>query len=110
MKVAFLRLVVAVCFLMTTQTIKAQSVITEYLEVKKSFTLDLSDKKNQTAIYTKGVMDVDWNETKRILAISYDPKQTKIETIVATINSIAGNNSDIISINNKTLSQYAHTR
>ena len=110
MKVAFLRLIVAVCFLVATQTIKAQSVITEYLDVKKSFSIDLNDKKSQTAIYTKGVIDVNWNETKRILAISYDPKQTTIETVVATINSIAGNNSDIISINNKTLSQYAHTR
>ena len=110
MKVAFLRLIVAVCFLVATQTIKAQSVITEYLDVKKSFSINLNDKKNQTAIYTKGVIDVDWNEAKRILAISYDPKQTTIQSIVTTINSIAGNNSDIISINNKTLSQYEHTR
>ncbi len=109
MKVVFLRLVVAICFLAATQTIKAQSVITEYLDVKKSFSINLADKKNLTTIYTKGVIDVDWNEAKRILSISYDPKQTKIETIVTTINSIVGNNSDI-SINNKTLSQYAHTR
>lgn len=110
MKVAFLRFVVAICFLAATQTINAQSVITEYLDVKKSFNIDLKDKKNLTTIYTKGVFDVDWNETKRILAISYDPKQTTIESIVATIKSTAGNSSDIISINNKTLSQYAHTR
>ena len=110
MKVAFLRFVVAVCFLAATQTIKAQSVITEYLDVKKTFSINLNDKKILITIYTKGVIDVDWNETKRILAISYDPKQTTIESIVTTINSIAGHSSDIISINNKTLSQYAHTR
>ena len=61
MKVAFLRLAVAICFLVVTQTIKAQSVITEYLDVKKSFSINLNDKKNLTAIYTKGVIDVDWN-------------------------------------------------
>jgi hypothetical protein len=108
MKVAFLRFAVAFCFLITTQTIKAQAVITEYLDVKKSFNIDLNDKKAVKAMYTKGVLDIEWNEAKRILAVSYDPKQTKIEEIVPAINRVLGNAD--ISINNKTLNQYSHIR
>lgn len=109
MKVALQRFVVAILFLIATQTVKAQSVITEYLDVKKTFSINLNDKKTISSIYTKGVIDVEWNESKRVLAVSYDPKQAKIETIVSTINSIAGDNSGI-SINNKTFNQYTHTR
>jgi hypothetical protein len=109
MKAALQSFVVAIIFFMATQTVKAQAVITEYLDVKKSFSINLNDKKTISRIYTKGVIDVEWNEAKRILAVSYDPKQATIEAIVSTINSIAGDNSGI-SINNKTLSQYNHTR
>jgi hypothetical protein len=109
MKVAFLRFAVAICFLFATQTIKAQAVITEYLDVKKSFNINLNDKKIIQSMLTKGVLDIEWNEAKRTLAVSYDPKQTKIEEIVPTINRILGSNADI-SINNKTLGQYAHIR
>jgi hypothetical protein len=110
MKAALQGFVVTLLFLMATQTVKAQAVITEYLDVKKSFSINLNDKKIVSTIYTKGVIDVEWNEAKRILAVSYDPKQATIETIVATINSTVGINSDLISINNKTASQFAHTK
>ncbi|MDZ7878880.1 MAG: hypothetical protein U5L45_14460 [Saprospiraceae bacterium] len=92
MKATFLRSAMAVIMLIAAQSVKAQAVITEYFDVKEAFKIDLSDKKAAKAVYSKGVLDIDWNGDKRVLAISYDPKQTKIEDIMSNISMVTGQN------------------
>jgi hypothetical protein len=94
MKATILRSALAVIFMIATQALQAQAVITEYFDVKEVVKLDLSDKKATKPMYLKGVLDIDWNGDKHILAISYDPKQTKIEDIMANINKVSGLNLD----------------
>jgi hypothetical protein len=105
MKASFLRLALAVLFLILTQFVQAQAVITEYFDVKQGITLDITDKRVAKSIYTAGVLDIDWNVEKRVLAISYDLKVTHISKIMENINLIG-----FISINNKTWQQFTHTR
>ena len=92
MKAVFIRFAAAVILLIASNTVKAQAVITEYFDVKESLKIDLNDKKAAKAVYTKGVLDIDWNGDKRVLAISYDPKQTKIEDIMSNISLVTGQN------------------
>ena len=92
MKAAFIRFSAAIILLIASNTVKAQAVITEYFDVKESLKIDLNDKKAAKAVYTKGVLDIDWNSDKRVLAISYDPKQTKIEDIMSNISLVTGQN------------------
>lgn len=92
MKAVFIRFAAAIIFLIAANTVKAQAVITEYFDVKESLKIDLNDKKAAKAVYTKGVLDIDWNSDKRVLAISYDPKQTKIEDIMSNISLVTGQN------------------
>ena len=92
MKAVFIRFAAAVILLIAANTVKAQAVITEYFDVKESLKIDLNDKKAAKAVYTKGVLDIDWNSDKRVLAISYDPKQTKIEDIMSNISLVTGQN------------------
>jgi hypothetical protein len=109
MKTTFLRLALAILFLITAQLAPAQAVITEYFDVKQGINLDFNDKKLVKFIYTAGVLDIDWNVDKRVLSISYDPKVTNITKIMENINN-ATNVIGFISINNKTWQQYSHTR
>ena len=92
MKAVFIRFAAAVILMIASNTVKAQAVITEYFDVKESLKIDLNDKKAAKAVYTKGVLDIDWNGDKRVLAISYDPKQTKIEDIMSNISLVTGQN------------------
>lgn len=92
MKAAFLRSVLAIILMVASHSVKAQAVITEYFDVKESLKIDLNDKKAAKAVYSKGVLDIDWNGDKRVLAISYDPKQTKIEDIMSNISMVTGQN------------------
>ncbi len=92
MKAAFIRFSAAIILLIASNTVKAQAVITEYFDVKESLKIDLNDKRTAKAVYIKGVLDIDWNGDKRILAISYDPKQTKIEDIMSNISLVTGQN------------------
>ena len=92
MKAAFIRFSAAIILLIASNTVKAQAVITEYFDVKETLKIDLNDKKAAKAVYTKGVLDIDWNGDKRVLAISYDPKQTKIEDIMSNISLVTGQN------------------
>jgi copper chaperone CopZ len=73
-----------------TQLAHAQMTITEYFPLKNEFKVDLNNVKNAKTIFTKGVLDVEWNPDKRTLAIAYDPKQTDIKAIVKNINNCAG--------------------
>ena len=92
MKAVIIRFAAAVILMIASNTVKAQAVITEYFDVKESLKIDLNDKKAAKAVYTKGVLDIDWNGDKRVLAISYDPKQTKIEDIMSNISLVTGQN------------------
>jgi hypothetical protein len=90
MKATILRSALAIIMMIATQSLKAQSVITEYFDVKGGLKVDLNDKKVAKAIYTKGVLDIEWNGDKRVLAISYNPKETKIEDILNNISATTG--------------------
>jgi copper chaperone CopZ len=72
------------------QLAKAQMTVVEYFDIKSDFKVDLKDKKNVKSIYTKGVLEVQYNPDKRILSVAYDPKEANIEVIVRNINSCAG--------------------
>jgi hypothetical protein len=92
MKATFLRSAMAVIFMIAAHSVKAQAVITEYFDLKEGLKIDLNDKKAAKSIYSKGVLDIDWNGDKHILAISYDPKQAKIEDIMSNISIVTGQN------------------
>jgi hypothetical protein len=92
MKATILRSVLAVILMIATQSLKAQAVITEYFDIKEAVKIDMSDKKATKTMYSKGVLDIDWNSDKRVLAISYDPKQTKIEDIMSNLSLVMGTN------------------
>jgi hypothetical protein len=100
MKATILRFSMAVILLMALQTVKAQGVITEYFDVKDGVQINFKDKNLVKALYSKGVLDIDWSGDKRVLTISYDPKQTKMEDIMENINTVTGQNG--IAMNNKT--------
>jgi hypothetical protein len=108
MKAIFFRFAVVVSFLFSTQILPAQAVITEYFDINENVSFNFNDKKAVKSIYTAGVLDIDWSGEKRVLAISYDPKQTKIGTILENFRNVTGELS--MSINNKTLQQYSHKR
>jgi hypothetical protein len=108
MKASILRFAVVVSFLFSTQMMNAQSVITEYFDINENVTFNFNDKKAVKSIYTAGVLDVEWSGGNRVLAISYDPKQTKIGTILENFRNITGEFS--MSINNKTAQEFARKR
>jgi hypothetical protein len=89
MKATFLRSALAVILMIASHSVKAQAVITEYFDVKDGIKVDLTDKKATKQFYSKGVLDIDWNADKHVLAISYDPKQTTIESVLANFSSLA---------------------
>ena len=98
MKAVILRTLAVCLFVLSTQFIHAQAVITEYFDVKESFRLDLQDKKISKAVYIKGVLDIDWNSDKRVLAISYDPKITSVTEVMTNIGNQTG--QTVMSANN----------
>ncbi len=89
-KIIFNTLAIAALVLVSI-SVKAQPVITEYFTMKEPFKIDLSAKSVQKAVYTKGVLDLDWNDAKHILAVSYDPKLARVEDIVRNIKEVAAN-------------------
>lgn len=92
MKNFFFNTFAILALVLTSVSLKAQPVITEYFTMKEPFKIDLSDKKVQRAVYTKGVLDLDWSDSKRVLAVSYDPKLARVEDIVRNIKEVAANN------------------
>ena len=89
MKKLLFNTIAVAALLLASISVKAQPVVTEYFTMKEPFKIDLSEKKIQKAVYTKGVLDIDWNDVKRILAVSYDPKLTRIEDVVRNIKEVA---------------------
>jgi hypothetical protein len=96
-KLIFNTIAIAILVL-SSVAVKAQPVITEYFTMKEPFKLEIADKKVQKAIYTKGVLDIDWNDVKRILAVTYDPKLARVEDIVRNIKEVAVNSFGSASI------------
>jgi hypothetical protein len=94
---SILRTLTAGAFLLCAVAAQAQANITEYFDMKEPFKLDLSDKRVVKSVYTKGVLDIDWNEDKRVLAVTYDPKQTRVEYAMKAILDFS--NSEIQTAN-----------
>jgi hypothetical protein len=92
MKNFFFNTIAIVVLVLASVSLKAQPVITEYFAMKEPFKIDFSTKSVQKAVYTKGVLDLDWDESKRVLAVSYDPKLARVEDIVRNIKEVAANN------------------
>lgn len=91
MKNFFFNTIAIVALVLTSISLKAQPVITEYFTMKEPFKIELNDKKVQKAVYTKGVLDLDWNDVKRTLSVTYDPKLARVEDIVRNIKEVASN-------------------
>jgi hypothetical protein len=81
-----------VALVLVSVSLKAQPTITEYIAMKEPLKIDLSDKKIQKAMNAKGVLDLEWNEGKRTLAISYDPKMTNIQDALHYVKETFSNN------------------
>ena len=89
-----LQRIIGVSILLFTATfVKGQAVITEYFYPSETFKLNLNERKTIKAVYVKGVLDIDWNAEKRTLAISYDPKMTDIDPIMASIKVVTADNA-----------------
>jgi copper chaperone CopZ len=98
------RFVAIISLVFMSQLAHAQMTIIQYFEIKDDFKLDLTNKKNLKTIFTKGVLDVEYNPDKRVLAVSYDPKEADIALIIKHINKCAG--EDILTdANTKTKAQ-----
>ena len=89
MKKFFISSLAVAALILASVSLKAQPVVTEYFAMKEPFKIDLADKKIQKAVYVKGVLDLDWNDTKHTLAVTYDPKLARVEDIVKNIKNVA---------------------
>jgi hypothetical protein len=85
-----IRAVVVVAFMFTSAQIQAQPVVTEYFQVSETFNIDLKDKKTRELIFTKGVVDAEWQAGKRTFAISYNPYQTDIDAAIKSVKEKVG--------------------
>jgi hypothetical protein len=97
MRPLFIRSLATFSLLFTAQFAKAQMTITEYFPLRSEFNVDLKDAKIAKTIFTKGVLDVEWDIDNRTLAIAYNPKETDIKAIARNINSCAG--APIVTLN-----------
>ena len=81
----------AIAFILFAATFtKAQPVVTEYFLVSETFQIDLKDRKTRDIIFTKGVVDAEWQAEKRTFAISYNPYQTDIDTALKLVKDKVG--------------------
>jgi ribosomal protein L7/L12 len=85
-----LRAAAVVAFMFVSTLTKAQPVVTEYFQVSETFKIDMKDKKTRESIFTKGVVDAEWQSDKRTFAISYNPYQTDIDAAIKSIKEKAG--------------------
>jgi hypothetical protein len=72
-------------FLFFTTSIKAQITITEYFIMKRNFSLDLNNSAVVKTLYIKGVLDIQWDISRRELAVTYNPKLVTIAEAVRHI-------------------------
>jgi hypothetical protein len=90
MKRLISRSIATFCLAFMSHLANAQMTITEYLPVPTDFYVDLKDAKIIKILYTKGVLDVNWDADNRQLEVAYNPKQTDIEVIINNVNTCAG--------------------
>lgn len=85
-------LTIALLFLGAATTLKAQATITEYFAIKGYFPLDVKDRRVQKIMSSKGLLDIDWNENKRVLAISYPMgKLEKLDDVLEALKKVVQN-------------------
>jgi hypothetical protein len=85
-----LRGAAVIAFMFVSALTKAQPVVTEYFQVSEAFKIDLKDKKIRELIFTKGVVDAEWQADRRTFAISYNPYQTDIDAAIKSVKERAG--------------------
>jgi hypothetical protein len=78
--------------LVGTFSVKAQLNITEYFQMSKAFQIDLQSRSFEKTIYTRGILNIDWKASSRILAVTYDPRQTTINDAMRHILTQTGGN------------------
>lgn len=85
-----LRGAIVAAFMLIAAFTKAQPVVTEYFQVSETFTIDLKDRKTRESIFTKGVVDAEWQADRRTFAISYNPYQTDIDAAIKSVKEKMG--------------------
>jgi hypothetical protein len=90
MKLFFARTMATFGLVCLSHLANAQMTITEYFPLRNGFNVDLNDVKTAKTIFTKGVLDLEWDADNRTLAVAYNPKETDINAIVKNINTCAG--------------------
>lgn len=92
MKKNIIQLTIALLFLGTTTTLKAQATITEYFAMKGDFYLDVKDKRVQKIASAKGLLDIYWDSNKRTLSVSYlVGKVDKLDDVLEALRKVAQN-------------------
>ena len=92
MKKNVIQLTIALLFLGATTRLNAQATITEYFAMKGYFYLDVKDRRVQKIMSAKGLLDIDWNENKRTLAISYPMgKLEKLDDVLEALKKVVQN-------------------
>lgn len=81
---------IVAAFMLIAAFTKAQPVVTEYFQVSETFTIDLKDRKTRESIFTKGVVDAEWQADRRTFAISYNPYQTDIDAAIKSVKEKMG--------------------
>jgi hypothetical protein len=89
MKNPFLRSLAIGCFLIMFNV----GIITEYFLMNEAIKVDLNDKKTQKAINGKGILDITWDKTELVLAVTYDPKILESKDVIKTIQASLGPNN-----------------
>jgi hypothetical protein len=88
MQISLFRSLCLGCCLFVLNFGKAQPVITEYFAMKENVKIDLNDKKIQKSISAKGILDVAWNSSNSVLAVTYDPKLTESKEVMKNIQEL----------------------
>ena len=78
------------CILFVTNFGHAQPVITEFYLMKEAIKVDLTDKKILKTINAKGILELTWNTSSSMLAVTYDPKMTESREVAKTIQEVLG--------------------
>ena len=90
MKLSFFRAFIVINLLLVANAANAQKMITEYFRMRDPFQIDLNDPQVDRDIYARGVLNVEWDNKARVLAVTYDPKRSNLEKITKAINKAAG--------------------
>jgi uncharacterized protein YunC (DUF1805 family) len=85
MQVSFKIALIFIFTVLITVAMQAQMVISETVLMDTSFNIDLTNKKIQKAVAKKGVKHVEWDEDKRALSITYDPRRIQIKQAMALV-------------------------